>query len=68
VEERGVGETLACGTGSCAAVAAALADGRLEKDRPIGVTLPGGRLLVTPMGERYILAGPSEYVFEGALA
>lgn len=68
VEERGVGETLACGTGSCAAVAAALADGRLEADRPVGVTLPGGRLVVTPMGERYILAGPSEYVFEGALA
>ena len=68
VEERGVGETLACGTGSCAAVAAALDDGRLEAGRSIGVTLPGGRLVVTPMGDRYILAGPSEYVFEGALA
>lgn len=68
VEERGVGETLACGTGSCAAVAAALADGRLEADRPIGVTLPGGRLMVTPMRDRYVLAGASEYVFEGALA
>lgn len=67
VEERGVGETLACGTGSCAAVAAALADGRLEAGRPIGVTLPGGRLTVTPADGRYVLAGPAEYVFEGLL-
>ena len=68
VEERGVGETLACGTGSCAAVAAALADGRLEAAQPIAVTLPGGRLVVTPMGDRYVLAGPAEYAFEGSLA
>lgn len=68
VEERGVGETLACGTGSCAAVAAALADGRLQQDGPIVVSLPGGRLTVTPMGDRYVLAGPTEYVFEGSFA
>jgi len=66
VEERGVGETLACGTGSCAAVAAAVADGRLDADRPIGVSLRGGRVTVTPGGSRYVLAGPAEYVFEGA--
>lgn len=68
VDERGVGETLACGTGSCAAVAAALADGRLDGSRPIAVRLPGGRLTVTPAGDRYILAGPAEYVFEGSFA
>lgn len=66
VEERGVGETLACGTGSCAAVAAAVADDRLDADRPIGVSLRGGRVTVTPGGSRYVLAGPAEYVFEGA--
>ncbi len=66
VEERGVGETLACGTGSCAAVAAALAEGRLARDRPIDVSLRGGRLTVTPVNGRYILAGPAEYVFEGS--
>ena len=68
VDERGAGETLACGTGSCAAVAAALADGRLQQDGPIGVSLPGGRLTVTPMRDRYVLAGPAEYVFEGSFA
>ncbi len=49
-------------------MAAALADGRLQQDGPIGVTLPGGRLTVTPMGDRYVLAGPAEYVFEGSFA
>lgn len=68
VEERGVGETLACGTGSCAAVAAALADGRLQQDASIGVSLPGGRLMVTPLRDRYVLSGPAEYVFEGSFA
>lgn len=68
VEERGVGETLACGTGSCAAVAAALADGRLQHAGPISVSLPGGLLTVSPMGDRYVLAGPAEYVFEGSFA
>lgn len=68
VEERGVGETLACGTGSCAAVAAALASGRLGQTGPFGVSLPGGRLVITPLGDRYVLAGPAEYVFEGSLA
>lgn len=67
VEERGVGETLACGTGSCAAVAAALGDGRLAAGRTIDVSLRGGRLTVRPADGRYILAGPAEYVFEGLL-
>jgi diaminopimelate epimerase len=64
VHERGVGETLACGTGSCAAVAAAIARGDVTSDT-IRVRLPGGTLVVRRRGDRYELAGPAEYVFTG---
>lgn len=64
VHERGVGETLACGTGSCAAVAAAIARGDVTSDT-VRVHLPGGTLVVRPRGDRYELAGPAEYVFTG---
>lgn len=64
VHERGVGETLACGTGSCAAVAAAIARGDVTSDT-VRVRLPGGTLVVRPRGPRYELAGPAEYVFTG---
>ena len=64
VHERGVGETLACGTGSCAAVAAATARGDVTSDT-VRVRLPGGTLVVRIRGARYELAGPAEYVFQG---
>ena len=64
VHERGVGETLACGTGSCAAVAAAVARGDVTGDT-VHVRLRGGTLEVRPRGLRYLLAGPAEYVFQG---
>jgi diaminopimelate epimerase len=64
VHERGVGETLACGTGSCAAVAAATARGDVTSDT-VRVRLPGGTLVVRIRGARYELAGPAEYVFKG---
>ena len=64
VHERGVGETLACGTGSCAAVAAAAARGDVTSDT-VRVRLRGGTLIVRPRGARYELAGPAEYVFTG---
>jgi diaminopimelate epimerase len=64
VHERGVGETLACGTGSCAAVAAAIARGDVTSDT-VRVRLRGGTLVVRPRGARYELAGPAEYVFTG---
>jgi diaminopimelate epimerase len=64
VHERGVGETLACGTGSCAAVAAATARGDVTSDT-VRVRLPGGTLVVRARGARYELAGPAEYVFQG---
>ena len=66
VDERGVGETLACGTGSCAAAAAALAAGSVLGDT-VRVTLRGGTLVVRRERERYVLAGPAEYVFEGTV-
>ncbi len=66
VHERGVGETLACGTGSCASVAAATARGDVTSDT-VRVRLPGGTLVVRNRGARYELAGPAEYVFRGEL-
>ncbi len=64
VWERGVGETLACGTGSSAAMVAAHLKG-LVGDR-VDITQPGGRLTVEwdGRGEVY-LTGPAEFVFEG---
>jgi diaminopimelate epimerase len=64
VWERGVGETLACGTGSSAAMVAAHLNG-LVGDR-VDITQPGGLLTVEwdGRGEVY-LAGPAEFVFEG---
>ena len=67
VHERGVGETLACGTGAIGAVAAALARGDVDA-REVRVVLPGGTLIVRPGPERYELLGPAEYVFSGELA
>ena len=64
VPSRGVGETLACGTGSCAAVAAAITRGDVTSDT-VRVRLPGGTLVVRPRGDHYELAGPAEYVFTG---
>ena len=64
VDERGVGETLACGTGALAAVAASADRGAAQGDAPIAVHLPGGVLEVR-RGARWTLSGPAEYVFDG---
>jgi diaminopimelate epimerase len=64
VWERGVGETLACGTGACASMAAASLAGKVGK-RTI-VRLPGGDLDIEWSEENHILMrGPAESVFEG---
>ncbi|MBE5862468.1 MAG: diaminopimelate epimerase [Lachnospiraceae bacterium] len=65
VWERGVGETLACGTGACAAAAVCMQKGLTDEE--ITVTLLGGELLVQrhPSTGRLILTGPAETVFEG---
>jgi diaminopimelate epimerase len=65
VFERGVGETLACGTGACAAVAVGRRYGPLAEE--VRVDVPGGRLIVQwpGPGEPIWLTGPAETAFEG---
>jgi diaminopimelate epimerase len=65
VHERGTGETLACGTGSCAAVAVGRRHGVLDSE--VAVDVRGGRLIVTwpGVGEHIWLTGPTETAFEG---
>ena len=66
VDERGVGETLACGTGACASVAAAACEQRMAER--VTVRVPGGDLFVRAAPRTFELAGPAEYVFDGNLA
>lgn len=65
VYERGVGETLACGSGACAAAVALMQRGRLQADARI--SLPGGELRIQWPGEGQpvVMAGPTAFVFEG---
>ena len=65
VWERGSGETLACGTGACAAVVAAVENGLCEKGRDITVKLLGGDLIVNYTDERILLTGNTSLVYEG---
>lgn len=69
VWERGVGITLACGTGACAAAAAAWGKGLAAEGAPLPIRLPGGRLDITTDGEgRVMMRGPARRVFSGTLA
>lgn len=65
VFERGVGETLACGSGACAAVASLVRRGRLAREAT--VSLPGGDLRIRwpDDGAEVIMSGPAAFVFEG---
>ena len=65
VFERGVGETQACGTGACAAVAVGRQHGPLAEE--VTVDVPGGRMIVRwpGPGEQVGLTGPAETAFEG---
>ena len=65
VWERGNGETMACGTGACAAVAAAVRRGLCPADADITVKLPGGDLTVRCGEEGITLTGEVTFVFEG---
>ena len=67
VFERGVGETLACGTGACAAVAVGRDQGLL--DERVEVDLPGGRLVLSWLGEGspVLMTWPATTVFEGTI-
>ena len=67
VWERGAGETLACGTGACAAVVTGIARGLL--DSPVRVQAPGGNLEIAwaGEGEHVYMTGPARTVFEGEI-
>ena len=65
VFERGSGETLACGSGACAAVAIGIMQDKLDKE--VNVTLAGGRLIIKWQGEDSLLkmTGPAEHIYDG---
>jgi len=65
VHERGAGETLACGSGACAAVAVLVRRGRVDRD--VSVALPGGELRIGwPREDAPItMEGPAAFVFDG---
>ncbi|MCB1736723.1 MAG: diaminopimelate epimerase [Gammaproteobacteria bacterium] len=73
VFERGAGETLACGTGACAAMVAGRVQGWLAEQ--VSVDLPGGRLVIRWPGDGHgagdqasvRMTGPAETVFEGEI-
>ena len=68
VHERGVGETLACGSGACAAVAVGIRQNRL--DESVCVHLPGGQLSVQweGIGHGLTLVGSADHVYDGEIA
>ncbi len=67
VYERGAGETLACGTGACAAVVAGIRRGLL--DSPVRVSARGGELSIAwaGAGQPVYLSGPAVTVFDGTV-
>ena len=67
VWERGVGRTLACGTGAGAVATAAALEGRVNFNKPTEVMLPGGALELTVEREKLgvELCGPAKHVFSG---
>ena len=70
VHERGAGETLACGSGACAAVAVLTRQGRLPAGASVAVDLPGGRLRIQydPASGHVRMGGPTAFVFDGTMS
>jgi diaminopimelate epimerase len=68
VYERGAGETLACGTGACAAVVSGIRQQSLATE--VTVELKGGVLVIswTGEGEPVWMTGPAETVYEGVIS
>lgn len=68
VWERGVGMTMACGTGACAAVVAAMLNNRLERNQSVTVHLPGGDLQVRWDENKHVwMRGKATYICHGDL-
>ena len=67
VFERGSGETLACGSGACAAVSIGIMQGKLDKE--VNVELPGGKLIIKWHGDDSLLkmTGPAEHIYDGQI-
>ena len=66
VWERGSGETWACGTGTCATVAALTEQGLCPAGEDIHVQLRGGELVIRILpGRKMLMTGPAETVCEG---
>ena len=67
VYERGASETLACGSGACAAVVIGIEQNQLDKE--VCVELPGGKLTISwsGRGEPVLMTGPACHVFDGTL-
>ena len=66
VWERGSGVTMACGTGACASVAAAVSKNRCAWDTPVAVALDGGTLLVQVAPDGTVtMTGSAQTVYEG---
>jgi diaminopimelate epimerase len=68
VWERGAGETLACGTGACAALVAAVLTGRSGREAP--VHLPGGKLAIhwNEADNCVYMTGGADFVFDGEIS
>ena len=67
VWERGSGETLACGTGACASVAAAVMNGYCNKNEDVKVILKGGSLIIKYTDECVFMTGECKKVFDGTI-
>lgn len=67
VFERGSGETMACGTGACAAVVASVLNGHCKKDTDVDVLLLGGTLTIRYTGDTVLMTGNAVEVFTGTV-
>jgi len=67
VWERGSGETMACGTGACATVAAAVKNGFCKPDTDVTVHLNGGDLIIRYTEETVMMTGEAVLIFSGEI-
>ncbi|MDR2502199.1 MAG: carbamoyl-phosphate synthase large subunit [Oscillospiraceae bacterium] len=67
VWERGSGETLACGTGMCASVVAAVLNGHCEKGADVRIMSPGGELVINYTDEAVYMTGNCVKVYDGTI-